>query len=339
MSLTLALMVVSTGSVAVLGAVLVEPWLAPAFAAAGIGSRPIVYVLLSLAGTVVLLGAAYRYTRSEVFAETDAAPVDPEAYPDLHDRVSRLAGFADMPAPAVALSVSSVPNSYAVGGLARGTIVVSEGLLETLDGDELEAVLAHELAHLKNRDALVMTLASFVPALAADSYSPFETASDGTRTVAGIALVIVAYLLSMSVLEAPPFSLQSVLQFVIAAGLSILVGGILLGVLAAVVTFVARSLSRQREFLADRASAELTGDPAALASALTTLTGVHDRPVEDARTRYRGVTGLCLLPYGFESSAESADETGTDPVEIRSHPPTHERIERLRALAAHQNSR
>lgn len=90
----------------------------------------------------------------------------------------------------------------------------------------------------------------------------------------------------------------------------------------------ARSLSRHREFVADRDGARLAGDPAAMASALAALDERRVRPATDKRAATRG---LCLLPNGFEATSNAADAVT---VETRSHPPVEERIARLKSLAA-----
>ncbi|MUV51544.1 M48 family metalloprotease, partial [Haloarcula sp. CBA1122] len=95
------------------------------------------------------------------------------------------------------------------------------------------------------------------------------------------------------------------------------------------VVVLGRSLSRAREFAADRSAAQLTGDPAALVEALETLEGNDERPGTDKRTAYAGVRGLCFLPHGFDTAA-SSDSLSID---TRSHPPTAERIERLQSIA------
>lgn len=308
-------------------AVLSEPWLVVVLARVGIASTAGTIGVLTAAVALGLLLFQLRYTRRELLAEADAAVVDADENA-ITDRVTRLAAQANMPVPDVAIASSSVPNSMAIGDLGAGTIVVSRGLVDRLDDAELDAVLAHELVHLKNRDALVMTIASFLPALVADDYSPLEELPSGVATPLWAGVVVVSYLLAASFLEAPIGSAASILQFVVAAAVTIVVGGIVLGVLAAAVLAAARSLSRHREFVADRDGARLAGDPAAMASALATLDERRARPATDKRVATRG---LCLLPNGFEATSNAADAVA---IETRSHPPVEERIARLKALTA-----
>lgn len=308
-------------------AVLFEPWLAVVLTRIGITSAAGTIAVLTVAVALGLLLVQLRYTRRELLAEADATVVDADDTA-LTDRVTRLAAQVDMPVPDVAIADSSVPNSLAIGDLGAGTIVVSRGLVDRLDDAELDAVLAHELVHLKNRDALVMTVASFLPALVADDYSPLDDLPSGVATLLWAGVVLVSYLLAATFLEAPIGSAASILQFVVAAAVTIVVGGVVLGVLAAAVLAAARSLSRHREFVADRDGARLAGDPAAMASALATLDERRVRPTTDKRAATRG---LCLLPNGFEATSNAADAVT---VETRSHPPVEERIARLKSLAA-----
>jgi heat shock protein HtpX len=124
--------------------------------------------------------------------------------------------------------------------------------------------------------------------------------------------------------------------FVLIAGLTVVLGGVLLGLLTAPVVYLSRSLSRYREFAADRAAASMTGDPATLVDAIRELDGeAEGAPTADKRRAYEGVRGLCFLPYGFqEDSKANAAEDHRFYVEARSHPPTAARIERLKSVTS-----
>ena len=96
-----------------------------------------------------------------------ATEVSEQEYPQLHGMIERLSQQADLPKPKVAVADSRVPNAFATGrSQSKSAVCVTTGLLETLDQDELEGVLAHELAHVKNRDVMVMTIASFLSTIA-----------------------------------------------------------------------------------------------------------------------------------------------------------------------------
>jgi heat shock protein HtpX len=170
---------------------------------------------------------------------------------DVHRMVTRLSQQADLPKPQVALASTRVPNAFAAGRSQKNsTVCVTEGLLRTLDDDELEGVLAHELAHVKNRDVMVMTVASFLSTLA---------------------FIVVRW------------------GWLLGGGRDRNNGGVLAAVAVSLVVWVVsflliRALSRYREFAADRGAATITGNPSALASALRTIDGRMDRvPKEDLR--------------------------------------------------------
>ncbi|WP_380679122.1 zinc metalloprotease HtpX [Salinigranum sp. GCM10025319] len=169
----------------------------------------------------------------------------------VHRMVSRLSQQADLPKPKVAVAETSIPNAFAAGRSRKSsTVCVTRGILRSLDDDELEGVLAHELAHIKNRDVMVMTIASFLSTLAF-LIVRWGWFLGGNRERGG-APVIVAIVASLVVW---------------------------------IVSFLLiRALSRYREFSADRGGAVITGKPAALASALLTIEGRMDRvPKEDLR--------------------------------------------------------
>ncbi|MCJ0621101.1 M48 family metalloprotease [Haloarcula hispanica] len=336
---TLLLLLAVDIAVVATAAVLLTPWLAPvrdAVAAhlpfGGASARIAWWVAVLAPALVAFVWAQLRYTRAQTMAEVDARIVGPEEYPDLHERVQRLAQLADLTPPRIAVADADVPNSFAIGTLGGATVVVSEGLLATLGGDELDAVLAHELMHVANRDATVMTLASFLPSLTNGEYDPLDDllpGGSGSRYALGLVALGFAYVCSARVLAAPVGSLSFTLGFLFLFAVTVLFGGVALGVFTAPVVVLGRSLSRAREFAADRSAAQLTGDPAALVEALETLEGNDERPGTDKRTAYAGVRGLCFLPHGFDTAA-SSDSLSID---TRSHPPTAERIERLQSVA------
>ncbi|ELZ11356.1 heat shock protein HtpX [Natrinema thermotolerans DSM 11552] len=203
-------------------------------------------------------------------------------------RVDRLAKQVDLPAPTVRLGVSSTPTAATVGYRAgSSTIVVSKGLLEAVDDRELDAVLAHELAHAKNRDAAVLTALS-VPAASA-------------------AALIERY-------DFHPF-------VAVPCGMVILL-----------VRWSVAVVTRYREYVADRGAVAITGDPAALASALEKLdSALEERPSNDLR-KHRSTAAFSIVPPPWEEH-RFFDRTrrflhrrlfGT-------HPSTERRIERLRS--------
>jgi heat shock protein HtpX len=179
-----------------------------------------------------------------------ATEVSEDDYPELHAMVTRLSQQADLPKPKVAVADSQVPNAFATGRSQKSSAVcVTTGIMRRLDEEELEGVMAHELAHIKNRDVMVMTIASFLSTIAF-LVVRFGIYFGGGRNRNG--QVIVAIVASLVVW---------ILSF-----------------------FLIRALSRYREFAADRGGAAITGKPGALASALLTIDGSMDQvPKEDLR--------------------------------------------------------
>jgi len=180
-----------------------------------------------------------------------AREVDEQEYPRLHDTIARLSQQADLPKPTVAVADTQVPNAFATGrSKSSSSVCVTTGLLRTLDREELEGVLAHELAHVKNRDVAVMTIASFLST---------------------VAFLVVRF------------------GWWFGGGRNRNNGGVIVALLVSLVVWIVsflliRALSRYREYAADRGAAVITGRPSALASALVRISGEMDRvPEEDLR--------------------------------------------------------
>ena len=230
-------------------------------------------------------------------------PPEPTAVaaPSLRQRVARLAQTADIEAPELQVVDSETPNSYVASRPGERTLFVTTGLLEALSDDELDAVIAHELAHIKNGDAFVMTAAAFLPAVTerfnegmahALQHSMFgrfvfgkpDDDDDNSASYGGQFDMI---LLAFAALAMP-----------------------MVAVLHVASTACYRLLSRIREYAADSGGVAINGSPAALADALETLT-VDYRPETDLRTAETGVRELCVLPYAIEQSPTDG-EAATD---------------------------
>lgn len=205
--------------------------------------------------------------------------------------VERLCMVVDMPVPEVVTQPQPVPTAW----IAAGRIHLSESLLDSLDGSELEAVLAHELAHLAHRDAAVM-----------------EVATAPSRLFLGVVAVC------LHPGRLPNASL--------AAKAGLLMFGVIYVAPAFVLGWVSRlfglGLSRAREFAADAAAATLTGRPSALASALLKLegsqAGVPRRDLREVEAR----SALCIV----EANPSRPGRL------LHTHPPLQERIARLEAM-------
>lgn len=282
-----------------------------------------VYVDPVFLAVVVLGGLAvqYRYGPRTVLRSVGARHVSADEYPELHAAVTRLAAQADVPVPDVAVKHTEIPNAFAVGTPGDGTVAVTTGLLDRLGDEELEAVLAHELSHLANRDASLMTVAWVLPTvtyyLAVLAFYVlyglvrFLGAGgggggnrDGRGLLVGLVVITVSAVATLSV--SAMFWFGSVL--------------------------IHRVLSRSREYAADRGAAEITGSPAALASAPRAVDeAMPEMPDEDLRELDGGAEALYLAP--LEARAFGDRELVSTDVFPETHPPTRERVARLRELA------
>jgi heat shock protein HtpX len=325
------------GTVVALGA----PWVGPPLRSLGLaaGLPPGVVTFWWVPVVAALLAVSFvaqlRYVRQETLDATGAREVTAEDRPDLHGRVGRLARQADTTVPAVYVADSPVPNSLALDGGGEPALVVSEGLLETLEGTELDAVLAHELAHVENRDATVMTLASFLPALTSDRHSLLASLGSWAQSGFVWALVLVVlYVIAAVASGQNLFAPGYMARFVAGVVVVVVVGGVALGVFATATTVAARRLSRYREFAADRSAAALTGDPATLATTLTRLNDEAPSAPDRDKRATSSLQGLCLLPQGFHPAADATGDDEGFYVETRTHPPTEQRVARLREVAA-----
>ncbi len=192
---------------------------------------------------LVFLMAFIQYFFSDrlVLWTTRARVLDPEEYPELHRMVEKCAAEAGIPKPRVAMMQTPVPNAFATGRSPKHAVVaVTDSIMRLLSPRELEAVLAHEISHIRNRDVLTLTIASFVAMIAALVMNNFLFGAMFGRRDSGSAWILA-------------------------------------GIVAIIVYFVAQllimALSRYREFAADRGSAYITGSPADLISALEKING------------------------------------------------------------------
>jgi len=180
----------------------------------------------------------------------------------LHEVVDRLCALANMPKPRVAIAPTQMPNAFATGRSSKVAVLcATEGILEKLDNEELEGVLAHEMSHVAHKDVAVMTIASFLGIVAAlmvrfAFYS--ELFGGGGRGRGGNSN-------NQSALLIIPIMVLSIVVYCVSF-------------------LLIRLLSRYRELSADRSGALLTGRPSALASALTKVSGEMARiPLKDLR--------------------------------------------------------
>jgi heat shock protein HtpX len=199
------------------------------------------YIPLAIITSAMIL-AQWYFSDKIVLWSSGATIVSKEQYPRLHEIVERLSADNGIPKPKVAIVNSRVPNAFATGKSPKSSLVaVTSGILDLLDDDELEAVIGHELSHVRSRDVLVLTLASVFSMVAwyLVQFGFFGGLQGrGRNSSGGTAIVILVALITW------------------------------------VVSFlIIRAISRYREYSADRSGAIMTGKPDKLASALLKISG------------------------------------------------------------------
>jgi heat shock protein HtpX len=219
-----------------------------------------------------------------------AKKVSPEEAPGLHAMIERLCIQADLPKPKIAVADTDVPNAFALGRSQKSaTVCATTGIMRVLSPSELEGVMAHELSHVKHRDVLIMTIASFFASIAATMLQfGFFFGGDGDDDNPSILVVL----------------LVSFLVYIISF-------------------FLMMALSRYREFAADRGAAIVTGRPSALSSALVKISGAMQTvPTHDLREAER-MNAFFIVPASVKGSLQNLFATHP-PMEKRI-----ERLQRL----------
>src|SRR4051812_37404746 len=228
-------------------------------------------------------------------AAMGAKEVTPDQAPGLHAMIERLCIQADLPKPKIAVADTPMPNAFAMGRSPKNaTVCATTGIMQVLEPHELEAVMAHELTHVKNRDVMIMTIASFFASIAATIVQfgfffggGFGDSDDDNPSFLVVLLVSFAvYILSF---------------------------------------FLMLALSRYREFSADKGSALITRRPSALSSALMRISTNMERvPEQDLRAAQQLSAFFIVSP----SAKAALRSLFMDP------PPTEKRIERLQRYEA-----
>jgi heat shock protein HtpX len=245
-----------------------------------------------------VLAFVQYYTSDKIALRASGAKiVEREQAPELHDMIERLCAMADLPKPRVAVIPTEVPNAFATGRSPKhSAVAVTEGLWRRLEPREIEGVLAHELSHIANRDVAIMTIASFFAMVAAMlmRIGMFGGMFGGGRSREG----------------GPPIWL---IMFVVSM-VTYVVSWILI-----------MTISRYREYVADRGAAVLTGAPEQLMSALQKIASDILRiPQRDLR-QVEGMNAFFIVPTNWKRSFGQLFMT---------HPPLEKRLARLSQIAA-----
>jgi heat shock protein HtpX len=199
--------------------------------------------IILFAGIAIVFNLAMYWWSAKLALKTSRArPIDRSEAPELYRDVEEIAGRAGVPMPQLYLIPSEQPNAFATGRNPKNAVVaVTEGLLRYLPRDQVKGVLAHEVAHIANRDILVMTIAAMI----------------------GAAIAAIANILQFSMFfggddeDSSPLGIIGMLAAIIVAPLA--------------ATILQLAVSRQREYLADASAAQYLGEGKPLADALGTL--------------------------------------------------------------------
>jgi heat shock protein HtpX len=260
---------------------------------------------VGLAPMLLIVGglAVFQYYMSDklALAAAGAKVVTREEAPALHDMVERLCALADLPKPKVAIMDTPMPNAFATGRSPKhAAVCVTTGLWDRLEPKEVEGVLAHELSHIANRDVLIMTVASFFAMLAAlltrfGLYAGMFGGGGGNR--------------SNNNNNGPPV-------WLIVLAVSIVV--------YAISYILIRTISRYREYAADRGSALITGAPEYLMSALQKITSQMTLiPNRDLR-EVEGLSAFYIVSPRIKSAFGEL---------FMDHPPIEKRLAALSEIA------
>ncbi len=262
-----------------------------------LGDPLIGLVMAAVIGLVVML-ISYYGGQNAITAMAGARPVSREEEPYLYHTVEGLSIAAGIPTPRAYIIESDIPNAFAAGRKPdQAVVAVTRGLLKRLNRVELEGVLAHEISHIRNYDILIATMAVvlagtivFVSVIARRSlwFGGGRRRGGGGKgqLVTMVVIIILAIL-------APIFA--RILQF---------------------------AISRQREYLADAAAAELTGYPEGLAAALEKISGMQE---PGSRLDNQALQSLYIINPALGARGTAAGLLAT-------HPATEKRIERLRSM-------
>jgi heat shock protein HtpX len=252
-------------------------------------------IALVIAG--LMNGAMYFFSDKLALRSAGAQPVEERELPNVYSIVRSLAQRENMPMPKIYLINSPQPNAFATGrNPAHAAVAVTSGIMQLMNHQELEGVLAHELSHVRNRDILIATIAatiaaalSFLARMALWGGLGGRRRNDGLTAIIGLVSLILAPIGAM------------VIQM---------------------------AISRAREYQADRSGSEITGSPLALASALQKLeAGTARIPMQVNPATSQLFIADPLKAFGRRGSGGGLMRM------FSTHPPISERVERLEQMA------
>lgn len=254
-------------------------------------------MIIALVFAVGMNMGAWWFSDKLALRMSGARAVTPEEAPELHHMVETLSLRAGIPKPGVYLIESETPNAFATGRSPNhGAVAVTTGIARLLNRDELAGVIAHELAHIKHRDTLISSIAA---------------------SIAGAISMIAD--MAMWAMIFSGFGGGSDEEE--GGGIADMVGGFLMMILAPIMAMIIQmAISRAREFSADAGGAQILGDPLPLASALEKLEWAAGRVPMDARPATSHLYIVNPMMGGLAGL-------------FRTHPPTEQRIAKLRAMA------
>lgn len=245
---------------------------------------------------VVFNFAMYWFSGSMALKMSRAVEVSEAEAPELHRMIATLAERAGVPKPGVYVTPAEQPNAFATGrNPSHAAIAVTAGIQRALPQRELEGVLAHEMAHIKNRDILIASIAAMV-----------------AGAISAIANFLQFSLFFGGDNRDNPLGIVGTIATIILAPLA--------------ATIIQLAVSRQREFVADATGAELIGDPLPLADALETL----HRGAAQIPMKVNPAAEPLYIVNPLASHARGAGGLGKL---FSTHPPMEERVARLRAMA------
>ncbi|MFB6089510.1 MAG: M48 family metallopeptidase [Halobellus sp.] len=239
---------------AIVGSILFAFYAVAAVVVMGVFGWPLSLVLL---GSVLFVGVQYKLGKWMALRSVGAEDLPEDQYPEIHRRVESLSESMGIEKPRLMIARMGVPNAFAIGRKGAGTVVVSEELLSRLSADEVEGVLAHELAHIRNRDVVMMVLGQGVASIVA-IVAQWAVLLTGDNDIADFFLAIVVGQITQLL----------VMLFVFA-------------------------ISRYREYVADSDAADAIGGGDPLARALEKISRGNERASESAVDSQ--VNALCIF--------------------------------------------